>query len=79
MSSLIPNFILATTTAAVRIASFKNVTEVPSVASFEMLSKDPSNGRVLPAVEAVGKWETRRVFQGRGATAFSTAPAARKC
>ncbi len=61
-----------------RIASFKNVTEIQSVASLRMLPKIRSNGRVLPAVEAVGKWETRRVFQGRGATDFSTASVARR-
>ena len=44
-----------------------------------MLPKNHSNWRVLPAVAAVGKWETRRVFQGRGATDFSTAPVARRC
>ena len=57
----------------------KNVSENQSVASSKMLPKDWSNGRVLPAVEVVGKWETRRVFQGRGASACSTGPVARRC
>jgi hypothetical protein len=31
------------------------------------------------AVEAVGKWETRSVFQGGSAAVFSTVPARRLC